>query len=326
MKWDAPLNQYPLECGANYGGCKMIKDRNIDPGAHIQLSKIAGLGLGPITGETFYVAKDGIQARTWLDGRVPGDHLFLTIDEAINKCVAERGDVIIVAPGHAETVTAAAGIDIDVANVSIIGIGNGSDRPTISFTTATTADIDIDADNILIDNIYFDLTGVDELAAPIDVNAANCTIKNCEFLMADASGQAVNAITTDVNAGNMKVLGCKFLAPNAGAAEAIKIVGAINGVEIKNCFAAGDFSVAPIHNPTGNIATNLLISDCVLKNDNAGEFALELVSACTGSLVRNFYHTDTLATAVDPGACFSFECYACHQVDKNGVLTPGVDS
>ena len=69
----------------------MIKDRNIDPGANIQLSKIAGLGLGPITGETFYVAKDGIQARTWLDGRVPGDHLFLTIDAAINKCVAERG-------------------------------------------------------------------------------------------------------------------------------------------------------------------------------------------------------------------------------------------
>jgi hypothetical protein len=290
------------------------------------LSKIAGLGLGPITGETFYVAKDGIQARTWLDGRVPGDHLFLTIDAAINKCVAERGDVIIVAPGHTETVVAAAGIDVDVANVSIIGLGKGDDRPTINFTTATTADIDIDAANILIENIYFDLTGVDELAAPIDVNAANFTIRNCDFLMSDSGGQAVNAITTAAEAHNMKVLNCKFLAPNAGAAEAIKIVGAIDGAEIKNCFIAGDFTVAPIHNPTGNIATNLLISDCVLKNDNTGEFALELVSACTGFLVRNYYHTDGLATAVDPGACFSFECYACHAADKNGALTPAVDS
>lgn len=304
----------------------MIKDRNIDPGANIQLSKIAGLGLGPITGETFYVAKDGIQSRTWLDGRVPGDHLFLTIDAAINKCVAERGDVIIVAPGHTETVVAAAGIDVDVANVSIIGLGKGDDRPTINFTTATTADIDIDAANILIENIYFDLTGVDELAAPIDVNAANFTIRNCDFLMSDSGGQAVNAITTAAEAHNMKVLNCKFLAPNAGAAEAIKIVGAIDGAEIKNCFIAGDFTVAPIHNPTGNIATNLLISDCVLKNDNTGEFALELVSACTGFLVRNYYHTDALATAVDPGSCYSFECFACHQVDKNGLLTPGVDS
>jgi len=304
----------------------MIKDRNIDPGANIQLSKIAGLGLGPIAGETFYVAKDGIQARTWLDGRVPGDHLFLTIDAAINKCVAERGDVIIVAAGHTEAIVAAAGIDIDVANISIIGLGNGSDRPTISFTTVTTADIDIDAENILIDNIYFDLTGIDELAAPIDVNAANFTIQNCEFLMSDADGQAVNAIITAAAAHNMKVLNCKFLAPNAGAAEAINLTGATNGVEIRNCFIAGDFTVAPIHNPTGNIATNLLISDCVLKNDNTGELALELVSACTGFLVRNYYHTDALATAVDPGSCFSFECYACHAADKNGVLTPAVDS
>ena len=304
----------------------MIKDRNIDPGANIQLSKIAGLGLGPITGETFYVAKDGIQARTWLDGRVPGDHLFLTIDAAINKCVAERGDVIIVAPGHTEDVVAAAGIDVDVANVSIIGLGNGDDRPTINFTTATTADIDIDAANILIENIYFDLTGIDKLAAAIDVNAANFTLKNCEILMADSDGQAVNAITTAAAAHNLKILNCKILAPNAGADDGINITGAINGAEIKNCFIAGYFAVAPIHNPTGNIATNLLIQDCVLKNDNTGEFALELVSACTGFLVRNYYHTDALATAVDPGACFSFECYACHQADRNGLLTPAVDS
>ena len=304
----------------------MIKDRNIDPGANIQLSKIAGLGLGPITGETFYVAKDGIQARTWLDGRVPGDHLFLTIDAAINSCVAERGDVIIVAPGHTEDVVAAAGIDVDVANVSIIGLGNGDDRPTINFTTATTADIDIDAANILIENIYFDLTGIDKLAAAIDVNAANFTLKNCEILMADSDGQAVNAITTAAAAHNLKILNCKILAPNAGADDGINITGAINGAEIKNCFIAGDFAVAPIHNPTGNIATNLLIQDCVLKNDNTGEFALELVSACTGFLVRNYYHTDALATAVDPGACFSFECYACHQADRNGLLTPAVDS
>jgi len=304
----------------------MIKDRNIDPGANIQLSKIAGLGLGPITGETFYVAKDGIQARTWLDGKVPGDHLFLTIDAAINKCVAKRGDVILVAPGHTEDVVAAAGIDVDVANVSIIGLGNGDDRPTINSATAKTADIDIDAANILIENIYFDLTGIDELAAAIDGHTANLTLKNCEILMADSGGQAKNAITTAAAAHNLKILNCKILAPNAGADDGINITGAINGAEIKNCFIAGDFTVAPIHNPTGNIATNLLIQDCVLKNDQTGDFALELVSACTGFLVRNYYHSDGLATAVDPGACFSFECYACHAADKNGLLTPAVDS
>ena len=304
----------------------MIKDRNIDPGAHIQLSKIAGLGLGPITGETFYVAKDGIQSRTWLDGRVPGDHLFLTIDAAVNKCVAERGDVIIVAAGHTEDVVAAAGIDLDVANITIIGLGNGDDRPVINFTTANTADIDIDAANITIDNIYFDLTGVDAVAAAIDVNAAGFTMQNCEVLLADSTGQATCAVLTAAGCHNMKIQNCRFLAPNAGANEAINLTGISNGVVIKDCVIAGDFAVAPIHNPTGNVLTNLLISDCVLKNDKTGEFALELVSDCTGFLVRNYYHTNALATAVDPGSCFSFECYACNAVDKNGVLTPAVAS
>src|SRR4051812_41694686 len=56
-------------------------------------------------------------------GRSPGAP-FATIDYAVGQCTAGQGDVILVLPGHVETVTAAAGVALDVAGVSVVGLGN----------------------------------------------------------------------------------------------------------------------------------------------------------------------------------------------------------
>lgn len=275
------------------------------------------------TGKTFYVhSGTGSNINKGESTAFP----LATIDAAIGKCTANKGDVIIVMPGHAETIAAAGGITADIAGISIIGLGAGSNRPTISYS-ATASTFLITAANVRIENIYFNMCDtVNTVVAGLVISGANVVVKNCDVLMSVGSVIALNWITTTVGAMNLKIIDCKGLSPVAGANECIKLVGATDGVEIKNCVIAGDFAVAPIHNPTGNVLTNLLIADCVLKNDQAGDFALELVSACTGALVRNYYHTNALATAVDPGSCFSYECYACHAVDKNGLLTPGVDS
>jgi hypothetical protein len=58
-------------------------------------------------------------------------------------------------------------------------------------TTATTADMDVDAANITVSNLLF-TGGVDELAGPIDINAADFTMINCETR--DVTGQAVDFI------------------------------------------------------------------------------------------------------------------------------------
>src|SRR3990167_10978149 len=96
---------------------------------------LPGIGGNVYTGNVFFVDS----------GNVDGDdspsagtkqYPFTTIDHAVGKCTANNGDLIIVMPGHTETVTAAAGLDLDVAGITLIGVGNGSDRPTINFTTA----------------------------------------------------------------------------------------------------------------------------------------------------------------------------------------------
>lgn len=109
---------------------------------------------------------------------------FATLAFAISQCVAGRGDIIFVGAGHAETITAAAGIALNIAGVAIIGIGAGSLRPTFTFTTAATASITVAAANISIQNCLF-VSGVAALATVFDnanaVVATDFAIDNCEF-------------------------------------------------------------------------------------------------------------------------------------------------
>lgn len=161
----------------------------------------------PVTGKVYFV--DSVTGSNGNDGESK-DRPFATIDYAVGRCTASKGDVIVVLPGHVETVTAAAGLDLDVAGITIVGVGNGRNRPKINFTTATTADMDVDAANITIMNLFFDMTSIDALAAGIDVNSADFTMLNCEVELADASGQCVAGVVYDDAADRMRIEGCNF--------------------------------------------------------------------------------------------------------------------
>lgn len=230
---------------------------------------------------------------------------FATIDYAVGRCTADNGDIIVVAPGHTETISAAGGIDLDVSGISVIGLGNGRERPTINFT-ATGSDIDIDAANIYVENLHLDMTGIDAVAAGIDVNAANFSLVGCDILMADSGGQATRGIAGATAADRMKIIGNTVRSTTAGAASFVNLVGTADDTEIAHNYIYGDFSVAAIENATLNVCTNLDIHDNYIQNDNNGNWAIELVSASTGTIRNNNIVTDAIATAVDWGSCSAF--------------------
>ena len=282
----------------------------------------AGQSLG--TGEVFYV-DSGV---TTEGGGETWDTAVDTIDEAIALCTANRGDLILVAQGHAET-NSATGVLVtcDIAGVTIIGMGSGTTRPTITLSHVTAAAFTTTAANVTIANIYIDSTGVDSVASSIIVAEDHTTITGCEFLMSDGTGQADACIITSGEANlcdYLTVSNCRFVSPNAGAVEAILLEEIEEGVVIAGCYIYGDFSVAGIHNPTGKVCTNVMIRDCTIKNDQTGDGCIELVSACTGFLIRNFYQGDTDAALVDPGSCFSYECLGCDTVDTSGFALPAI--
>lgn len=119
------------------------------------------------------------------------DRPMSTIAGALIQAVANRGDVIMVKPGHAETVAAAAGIALNKAGVAIIGLGVGSKRPTLTFSTATST-VTVAGNNQSIQNFLF-LGGAattfvaTAFTALTTVVANDFTIDNCEFRDVDAT-------------------------------------------------------------------------------------------------------------------------------------------
>lgn len=224
------------------------------------------------------------------DGHTP-DRACATIDAAIGFCTANRGDMIVVLPGHTETVTAAAGIALDVAGVSIVGIGMGSKRPTVNFTTAVGASFKVTAANCAVMNLLF-TGGIDALTNPVHIQAADFKFLNCETR--DVTGQATDFIVTTAAADRLHIKNWLHNgATAAGADTAISIVGG-DGIVIEDFSIWGNFAVAAIENVT-TACTNLRIGGGKGQNyiqnglDSATVVAITLVATSTGSVGPNIH-------------------------------------
>jgi len=112
------------------------------------------------------------------------DAPFATIQFAVTSARAGKGDIIFVKPGHAETITAAAGLVLSTAGVAIIGLGSGSTRPTVTLSTASTASVTVTANNVTVSNLLF-LSTVAACATVFNIANAqvanDLTIDSCEF-------------------------------------------------------------------------------------------------------------------------------------------------
>jgi len=198
----------------------MIKDKNISDAAAIQAHKIMGPGQ---VGEVLWVATVGTQAYEQLINKVNAAKLFTTLEEANENAVADSGDIIYIAPGHAETVATAAAINLDKAGVSIFGLGNGSARPAFTFST-TASTITMTAANVKLSGILI-IPSIDSVVSPIVVSAADCTV---EVEVQDASDEieCVNAILTTADADRLDI-DLKYIGNVSGNAcvNAVRLVG-----------------------------------------------------------------------------------------------------
>lgn len=248
---------------------------------------------------------------------------FSTIDYAVGRCTANKGDVIMVKPGHVETVTAAAGLDLDVAGIALVGLGSGANRPQINFTTATTADMDVDAANITMVNFLF-TGGIDALAGPIDVNAADFKLIDCEWR--DVTGQATDVIIADANADRLLVDGYFHNgAAAAGADSAIALIGMDNPV-ISNFKIVGNFAVSAIDCRTTAVV-DLDIYNGYIWNKNAADVCIkDTITASTGKIGPDLelMLTDNAANITEAvtGATFHLfdPVYVCNLVNEKGML------
>lgn len=252
-----------------------------------------GIGAPIGTGNTFYVdanVENEGDGSSWANARD-------TLDEAINLCTADNGDVIFVAQGHSETMGAAADVvDIDVDGVTIIGCGAGSLAPLYDYTDYDTGSFVIGADNVTLVNLRFcaNTPDVNE-AISISAGSTDVTIANCLFYCdtegTDEFHQCINS--AGAASDGLRIVNCEF---RMGAGAAVAAIQTLDSdyMLIADCVTSGDYSTACIYNLT-TASNHILIKDNILFNGTIGgtgglntEPCIELTSTTTGVIAHNF--------------------------------------
>lgn len=293
----------------------------------------AGSALPVTTGSYFFV-----DSNTGADGNSgrSSDEAKATLAAALDVCTADKGDVIVLMPGHAETV-AATDIALDVAGVSIVGLGTGLKRPTFTFSAAGST-FNVSAANMSVKNCHF-IANADNVAAAFTTAAAkDFRLENNTFLdNSDALHFLSIVVTnaTDNAADGLTVVGnewiAKALAPNAF----ISILAAENRLKITDNYVSmlATNDVGHFITLAAKIISNSVIARNVLDvtgatNAAVGIFLTGSGTTSTGVVAYNLVSsldttTELLATA-GTGLKY-FENYYTGTADASGKLWPAVD-
>jgi len=266
------------------------------------------------------------------------DAPFATLNYALTQCVANRGDIIFIKPGHAESVASATALNFSMAGVAIVGLGYGAARPTFTFTTANTATIPVSAANISIQNCVFTANFLSIAAAFTLTTAKNFTIQACTFnetssvlnflniVKSTGAANTVDGLTiTDSNWSGLGTTSVNSFVLTANTVDSMTLQR-----NVVNTARTADASI--LVTVSSGILTNLDCGDNKVQSQQTAATAGTLINVggttSTGLVYRNF--TQTLATTdklytttVGLGA---FENYVSGVIGASGYIIPARDS
>lgn len=222
---------------------------------------------------------------------------FSTLEYALSQCTANRGDIIFIKPGHAESIASATALNFDVAGVAIIGLGSGTKRPTFTFTTANTATIPVTADNMAIQNCRFVGNFLSIAAAFTVAAAAHFTIEKCSFTDTSAILGFLSVVKTTVstNSDFLTIADCYIKSDATTKSTApIVILNTMTGLTVTGNHVVqtvAQNNVSQLVSHADLVMTSAMISDndvhCV-NTDTATGAVLVSTTATTGSgIIKN---------------------------------------
>lgn len=298
----------------------------------------------PTTGRVFFVAKAALANISEIKSIVGTSYpdgtpmVFTTIALAVAQCVAARGDVILVAPGHTESIVDNATLTMSISGVSVIGLGSGSQRPVITLDTANTATINVTAAGVGFKNCIFIANFLNVAALFTLTTAKDFQLRNCDIKDTDSTHNfvAMVVIATTANAADgMLIDGNKFLLAIAtGATKLVSFLGACDRVTITNNYystpTTGTGAVLPV--ATGKALTNLIMdgNKFNLVQTAGTSTGILITSDTTGSGYVSNNLVQTAATTplcVTAGRGFvQTNNLFTHTADKSGYVMPTIDA
>lgn len=262
-----------------------------------------------------------------------------TLAGAVALCVANRGDIIVVKPGHAETISSATALSLSIAGVAIVGLGVGSNRPKFTLDTANTATINVTAANVSMQNCQIIANFLSIAAAFTLTTAKWFTLQNCyiadtsgvlDFLNVVKSTGAANTIdgltVTDCVWNSLGTTSMNTMVLSANDVDSMTL--SRNQVTQVTTVDAAALTVI-----TAGVLTNLMVNDNAVYRKNTTTANGSLINVggttSTGFVIRNY--VQTLTTTSDKlfttsVALAAFENRVTGVVGATGFVIPAVDS
>ena len=293
-------------------------------------------GVGPhiVVGNTVFVDSGNSMAVANTDGR--RNKPFNSIENALNSShvSSSNGDMIVVMPGHTETITADGGLAIDKVGVEIIGLGRGTDRPVIILDAAAAA-ITVTAANCSLTNFEIRASFAD-ITNAIDVTAAWLKLDRVEFTEEGANLNFLDYVhcssTTNNNADGLTIMDCVGTAIDAGQNSFVNVKADLDRLVFTGNYYNVDHAngLSSILSATGKDLTDCLIThnyhltlattgDLLINNDT---------TANTGIVAHNrIGHADTASEVlIDLDGVRQFDNLGTATNTASGYVLPAIDS
>ena len=280
---------------------------------------------GAVRGSEFYV--DSVNGDTTNSG-TSWDHPLTTLDAAIALCTENKGDVIHLAPLHAET---EAGVDtaivtMDTAGVTVIGHGTGSNIPTFTLTD-DGATFSVTATNCRLSGVKI-TSGVADLAIGLTLGASadGAVVDNCIFSDGAVGLELVIGINVVANCDNIRIIDNVFnTVPSGDCTDAIVLAGGSDNSIISGNLIYGTYSGAAM-TASAAASINLTIVGNVFANIDTPSVALN--AGTTGIVADNHFSATqgTIANVLTgTDAVVVFENFVTGAIANSGALLPAVD-
>lgn len=265
---------------------------------------------------------------------------FSTLSGALSACTANRGDIIMVMPGHAESIVTSSTLTVSKAGVAIVGLGVGALRPTFTYITNTTATINVTAANVSFINCLFVANLAAVVAAFTTTTAKGFVLSDCEFR--DSASNLnfkliVDTNTTSNDTDGLTIEKCKFNGLGATSGSALVQMDGTNArITIKDNYikhaATSTAGVMPI--ATGKLVTFLDMRNNIIDLVGAAAATTGIIITTNGStnsgVIQGNYITsldDTTEILVTAASGFMLTGnYYSSDRDKSGYLLPAADA
>lgn len=264
---------------------------------------------------------------------------FSSLMGALANCVSGRGDVIMVMPGHAETIASPSAYAIASNGVAIVGLGIGDQRPTFTMGTANTSTLNISGNSVTIHNCLFKANFAGIVAA-ITLSGKSLTLSNCEFRDNSSILNFARVVSTSATSNacdGLWIENCQMLGLGATANSClVRMQGTNDRLVMRGNYVAhkatSDAGLMPI--ASGKVVTNMICDNNIINLVGATGVTTGIIITTDGStnsgvICRNFIKsldatTEILVTA--SSGFIYYNNYYSGAADTSGYLLPVADA